>query len=357
MSRCLVLYLTLQLATLAPANTLVLVAGGGSEMGKEQVPATKAKLERSLRSRFRQERQHVHRRIHGAARVRVDPNGLLTVVAGTGKKGNAGDGGHATAAAFNSLHSLAIAPDGAVYLADTLNNRIRKLDAKTGLITAFAGSGARGYAGDGGPASAAQFAGIYSVAFAAPGTKLYLADLENRRIRAIDMKTGLVELVAGNGTKGVPADGADAKNAPLVDPRTVAVDRKGNVYILERSGHALHVVGPDGKIRTVAGTGKAGNELGGGDPKKAQMNGPKHLCVDLEDNVLIADSANHRVLKFWPRDGKIAVLAGTGKKGDSGKGGPALEVNMNEPHGVFVHPSGTVYIADSMNNRVFRLEK
>jgi sugar lactone lactonase YvrE len=164
--------------------------------------------------------------------------------------------------------------------------------------------------------------------------------------------------VAGNGQKkGVPADGADAKTSPLVDPRAACVDRQGNVYILERGGHALRVVDTSGKIRTVVGTGKAGNTGDGGDARKATLNGPKHLCVDLDDTVIIADTANHVIRKYTPKDGKIIRLAGTGKKGDSKDGGDPLKVSFNEPHGVLVHPSGTMYIVDSMNHRVFRWEK
>jgi sugar lactone lactonase YvrE len=133
----------------------------------------------------------------------------------------------------------------------------------------------------------------------------------------------------------------------------VAVDRKGRLYILERGGHALRVVDADGTIRTVVGTGKPGLRLDH-DPLKCQLNGPKHLCIDLEDNVIIADTANHRVLKFLPSENKLMPLAGTGKKGDSGDGGPALKVSLNEPHGVHVTRSGTLYIVDSMNHRVFR---
>jgi DNA-binding beta-propeller fold protein YncE len=348
-------FITLVLAPGARADRLVLVAGGGAD--KDNVPATKAKLIAPFGVEFDKRGDMYIVELTGERLLRVDPKGTLTIAGGTGKKGSSGDDGPATQASFNGMHSLAIAPSGLVYLADTLNNRVRKFDPATGVISAFAGAGKKGYSGDGGPALAAEFNGIYSVAFDAAGAKLYLDDLENRRVRVIDMKTGVVNLVAGNGKKGVPADGTDAKSAPLVDPRAATVDRKGNVYILERSGHALRVVDPQGKIRTVAGTGKAGGSLGDGEPLKAQLNGPKHLCVDLEDNVLIADSANHRVLKYSPKENRITLVAGTGKKGDSGSGGNALETPMNEPHGVYVHPSGTLYIVDSMNNRVFRLEK
>ena len=171
------------------------------------------------------------------------------------------------------------------------------------------------------------------------------------------MKTNQLVHVAGNGQKGAPKDGADAKTSPLVDPRAACVDRKGNVYLLERGGHALRVVDTAGKIRTVAGTGKAGNTGDGGDAIKAMLNGPKHLCVDLDDNVIIADTANHVIRKYTPSDGKIVRVAGTGKKGDSKDGGEPLQVSFNEPHGVFVHPTGILYIVDSMNHRVFRWEK
>src|SRR5437016_13098781 len=134
---------------------------------------------------------------------------------------------------------------------------------------------------------------------------MYLADLDNRRIRAVDLKTGMIRTVAGNGKRGVPADGAQATTAALVDPRAVAVDAKGNVYILERSGHALRVVDSSGRIRTLVGTGKPGNSGDGGDGHQASLNGPKHLCVDGEGNVLIADTENHLIRKYLSREQKI----------------------------------------------------
>src|SRR5439155_15928271 len=136
-----------------------------------------------------------------------------------------------------------------LFIADTLNSRVRRIDAKTQDIFPFAGTGKRGFSGDGGPAAAAQFGNIYCIAFDIPRKNLYLADLDNRRIRAINLKTAIVTTVAGNGAKGVPQDGAEATRAPLVDPRAIALDSKGNLYILERSGHALRMVDPDGKIR------------------------------------------------------------------------------------------------------------
>lgn len=238
-----------------------------------------------------------------------------------GRKETKGTVDRGLKASFNGMHSLAIAPTGEVYLADTWNNRIRKFDPATGKVESFAGTGEKGFAGDGGPAEKAQFGGIYSVDFDAAGKNLYLADLDNRRVRKIDIATRIVTTVAGNGEKGVPSDGAVAAAAPLVDPRAAAVDSRGNVYVLERSGHALRVVDPSGRIRTVAGSGRAGGLGDGGDSKLATLNGPKHLCIDPQDNVIIVDTENHVIRKYIPEEGKIVRLAGSGKKGSAGVGG------------------------------------
>ena len=321
------------------------------------MPAVQAKLTQPFGIDFDKAGNFYLVELVGGRVLKVDPSGLLRVVAGADKKGNDGDGGSAAKAIFNGMHSLAVTPDGAIYAADTWNNRVRMIDPKTGVINAFAGAGKKGSSGDGGAALQAELGGIYCVAFNADFTRLYLTDLDQRKIHYVDAKTGLIHLVAGNGKKGIPIDGADAKSAPLVDPRAACVDRKGNVYILERGGHALRVVSADGKIRTVVGTGKAGNSGDGADALSATLNGPKHLCVDLDDNVIIADTANHVIRKYTPRDGKIVRVAGTGQKGESNDGGEPLTVSFNEPHGVFVHPTGTLYIVDSMNHRVFRWEK
>ena len=184
---------------------------------------------------------------------------------------------------------------------------------------------------------------------------LYLADLDNRRVRRIELKTGIVSTVAGNGEKGVPADGAEARSAPLVDPRAIALDGRGNLYILERSGNALRVVDRSGRIRTVAGTGERGDSGDGGDARKAKLNGPKHLCVDREGNVLIADTENHRIRLYRPGDGTIKGVAGTGRKGTAGLGGAPRDAELNQPHGVTIGPGGILYICDSSNNRILKV--
>src|SRR6266436_170660 len=337
----------------ARAENITLVAGSGE--GTENVAATKAKLFSPFAVDFDQAGNLYFIEIDGHRVCRIDKQGMLTRIAGTGQKGNS-DGGDPLAAEFNSMHSLAIAKNGDIYLADTLNHRVCKLDASGKRITTIAGT-EKGFSGDGGPAKAARFSGIYCICLDPAGERLFLADLDNRRIRMIDLKSGVVSMVAGNGERGKPADGATAASSPLVDPRAVAVDKSGNVYVLERSGNALRVVDSQGKIRTVVGTGEKGLGGDGGDALKATMNGPKHLCIDRDGGVLIADTENHVIRKYFPADGKIIRIAGSGKRGDAGVGGPALEVELNQPHGVFVHPSGDLYISDSTNKRILKIDR
>lgn len=286
---------------------------------------------------------------------KIDRSGNVTTIAGTGRKGEAGDGGPAAEAELNGPHALALAPNGDIYVADTWNNRVRRIEAKTGRIGTFAGTGEKGFSGDGGPAREAQFGGIYCIAFDPSFKTLYLADLDNRRIRAIDMSTGIVATVAGNGERGVPKDGSEARSAPLIDPRAVAADANGNVYVLERGGHALRVVDGQGTIRTVAGTGERGAQGDGGPALEARLNGPKHLCVDEDGSIVIADTENHVIRRYIPNEGRIERVAGTGKKGTAGPGRAPLEIELNQPHGVYLHPAGDLYISDSSNNRILRI--
>ena len=247
---------------------LVLVAGGGSE---SEGPAVKAKLVGPFGVAFAPGGTMFIVEMTGLRILKVDAKGMLTPFAGTGKKGDGGDDGPALQADFNGPHSLAVGPDGNVYVADTWNNRVRVIDTKSGKIRAFAGTGEKGFSGDSGPAAKAKFGGIYCIAFDPSGRQMYLADLDNRRIRAIDMKTRTVRTIAGNGEKGVPEDRAEALKAPLVDPRAVTADGEGNVYILERSGNALRVVDSKGLISTVAGTGKVGATGDGGDGPEGDL--------------------------------------------------------------------------------------
>ena len=286
----------------------------------------------------------------------LDAAGRPSVLAGTGEKGYAGDGGPAAEARFNGPHHLLLGPDGALYVADTWNYVVRRIDLATREITTVAGTGVKGYSGDGGPARAAQFGGVFNLAFHAG--RLYVCDLDNRRVRAVDLRTGIVTTVAGNGEKGVPRDGEDARTQPFVDPRAIAFDAKGNLYVAERGGHALRVVDPQGRVRTVAGTGEAGHSGDGGDARQARLNGPKHVWVTADDDVLITDTESHVIRRYVPRHGTIHRVAGTGAKGAGGLGGPPEALELNRPHGAQAHPrTGHLYISDSDNHRVIRVER
>lgn len=327
------------------AEKIVLVAGGTED--RVGAPALQAKLREPFGVDFdRAGNLFIIEMAAGNRLLRVDAQGTLTHVAGLPATGDAGDGGAALAAQFNGPHNLAVLPDGNVILADTWNGRVRHVDVAAGRVTTVPGYGV--------PAAQGKANGPYCITLDFAGTQLFIADL--RRVQALDLKTGKLRLVAGNGEKGIPVDGARATEAPLVDPRAAAVDRRGNVYILERNGHALRVVSPDGRIRTVVNaSGKKGATGDGGDALLATLSGPKHLCVDLDDTILIADAENHLVRRYVPATGKILRVAGTGKKGATGLGGPPAHCELARPHGVTVRADGTLFITDSYNDRILKI--
>jgi DNA-binding beta-propeller fold protein YncE len=254
-------------------------------------------------------------------RVSVFHDGVLTVLAGAGEVGLPEAEATGAAAHFNGPHHLLVGPDRQLYVADTFNNTVRRVDPVSGRVTRFAGTGEKGFSGDGGPAAEARLNGAFAIDIR-HGT-LYIADLGNRRIRAVD----------------------------LVDPRAVAVDQAGRIYICERAGHALRVVEADGRIRTVAGTGEPGFDGDGGPALRAAMNGPKHISIDADGSVLITDTENHAIRRYVPATGTLVRVAGTGEKGAAGLSGPPTSLQLNRPHGAFRH-RGALYISDSDNHRI-----
>jgi len=331
--------------TTAPTTTrATLVAGGGADPNAAR--ATDAKLDAPFGVARAADGNLLIIDFAGKLRA-VTPDGKLATLCG-GAPGDRGDGGPAKDALLNAPHALAVGPDGDVFIADTLNHRVRRIDARTGLISTFAGT-TKGFSGDGGPAARAQFSGIYCIAFSPDRAKLVVTDLDNRRVRLIDMATTLVTTAAGTGQRGLPADGEPADAQPLIDPRAATLDARGNLYILERSGHALRVVDPAGRIRTlIPGPPRPG--------APSVLRGPKHLAIDpATGDVLIADTDHHRVVRWLVKDQKLAPLAGTGKPGAARHNGPPDQLPLHQPHGASPHPDGALYISDSRNARVIRV--
>ena len=216
---------------------------------------------------------------------------------------------------------------------------MRKIDARTGHISTVVGNGKKGFSGDRGPVEKATITYVMCITMNATHDKIYIG---NRRIRVADLKTGKVSAIAGNGKTGVPEDGAFATEAPLIDPRAVAPDSKGNVYVLERNGHALRVVRTEGRIYTVIGTGKGDNQDGPG--KQATLGAPKHICVDDQDNVYIANEANDLIRKYTSKNGKVSTVLGHGK------------VKLDYPHGV-TWEKGKLYVVDTGHIRILRIDE
>ena len=293
----------------------------------------------------------------------VDGDGIITTVAGgTGVVGFDGDGGPATKALLNAPLAVAVDTEGGVYVSDADNFRVRKID-DTGTITTVAGTGERGFSGDGGPATAARLTSPTGLAFDAQGN-LYVADFA--AVRKID-RSGRITTVAGTGKwfrnpdpehievgprTRFAGEGGRATDAMLAAD-DVALDRHGNLYIADGSGNRVYRVDAGGIIRTVAGTvsGK-GTRLGDGGPAtSAFIDLPAAVAVDRRGNLLIADHHGERIRKVEPR-GTITTIAGTGEKGSSADSGPATELELNDPNGLALGDDGLLYIADLFNARV-----
>lgn len=285
--------------------------------------------------------------------VRVDgKNTLLTVVGGNGTKGFSGDGGPATEAQLNEPYGLAIDGDGRIYFADRLNRRVRRVDAKTGAISTVAGDGSKTFSGDGGPATAAGLAEPNGVALDGKG-KLYIADVADHRIRVVDLASGKIATFAGTGQGKHDGDGGPATSASIFGARAVEVAPDGTVYVLERQGNSLRKVdAKTGVITTIAGTGKKGYTGDGGPALQATFDGPKEMALDPAGNIYIVDTENHAIRRIDAQTGTITTVAGTGKRGAVGEGALATKAQLDRPHGVAIGPDGTIYIGDTGNNRV-----
>ena len=276
-------------------------------------------------------------------------SGQITTIAGTGLEGYGGDNGVATSAYLDTPTGVAVDSSGNLYIADSHNQRIRKVSG--GIITTIAGTGAAGYSGDGGAATAAQLSLPSAVTIDSNGN-LYIADTNNQRIRKI---TGTaITTIAGNGEESYAGDGTTATAAALDLPTGVAVDATGNVYIADRHNQRVRMVTPAGTISTIAGSGTASFSGGfsgdGAAATAAMLAKPSGVSVDGAGNIYIADTDNQRIRQV--SGNTVATVAGGSQQGFGGDGGAAINANLNSPRGVASDPSGNLTIADTLNQRL-----
>ena len=279
-------------------------------------------------------------------------SGIITTVAGNGTAGYSGDGGAATSAELDTPFGVAVDASGNIYIVDVNNDRIRKVTASTGIITTVAGNGTWGYSGDGGAATSAELFSPLGVAVDASGN-IYIADSGNNRIRKVTASTGIITTVAGNGTGGYSGDSGVATSAELNSPFGVAVDASGNIYIVDSGNNRIRkMTASTGIITTVAGNGTGGYSGDSGVATSAELNSPYGVAVDASGNIYIADTYNLVIRTVTASTGIITTVAGNGTAGSSGDGGAAASAELSYPTAVVVDSPGNFYIADYNNNKV-----
>ena len=248
-------------------------------------------------------------------------------------------------------YELAWDKAGDLYFVEIGNHVVRRVEAKTGTISTVAGTGKAGFGGDGGPAAKAQLNQPHSLAFDATGA-LFVCDILNHRVRRIDMKSGSIDTWAGNGAKQTSPDGSPITGSALHGPRALAFAPDGTLWLTLREGNAVLRLNPKtGNLSKVAGTGKSGFTGNGGPALQATLSGPKCVSLDAKGNVYLADTESHSIRMIDIEKGTLELLVGAGRKGD-GPDGPALKCLLARPHGVFVDKDGAVYLGDSENHRV-----
>ena len=293
---------------------------------------------------FCEAKNHVVRRMDAGT-------GVITTVAGTGEQGYSGDGGPATEATLYEPYSLEVDADGSIYIVDRLNTVVRRVDGSTGVITTVAGTGEQGYSGDGGPGDQAQLREPNDCFLDGRGG-LLIADIQDQRIRRLDLASGIIDTFAGNGEKVRGGDGMPARQASILGARAVCMDHHGNTYIAEREGNGVRVVTAGGIMGTVAGAAAERGYTGdGGSALAATWGAPKAIRCDAAGHIIVVDTENHAIRRIDANTGIVNTIAG-GELGGHGDGGPATDAGLDRPHGCGISADGAIYIADSNNHRV-----
>ncbi len=274
----------------------------------------------------------------------------ISTFAGTGTYGFSGDSGLATAANLSYVARVATDIAGNVYFGDWSNERIRRVDALTGIITTVAGNGGSGFGGDGGPATDAQLQKPQGLTLDKYGN-LYIADVYNNRVRKVDT-SGMISTFAGGGTWGVTGDGGPATNASVEQPFGVAFDRAGNLYIAEMMGYRIRLVDTAGIIHTFAGAGMSGFSGDGGPAIAAELKSPIDVTTDSLGNVYISDLGANRIREVLSESGIIITIVGSDSTGYSGDGGAATAAKIHTPEGITIDNLGNLYFVDGANSVV-----
>jgi sugar lactone lactonase YvrE len=277
----------------------------------------------------------------------------LSIVAGTPNvSGYAGDGGPATQAKLFEPYEIRFDKAGHMFFVEMKNHLIRRVDKATGIISTVAGTGQPGFSGDGGPAIQAQFRQPHSIQFDPLG-RLVVCDIQNQRVRRIDLRTGLIDTIAGNGEKKPTPEGAlFAKETPLNGPRAIDFDPQGNLYLALREGNQIfRVHARTNKLSLLAGTGAKGWSGDNGPAIKADLNGPKGVAWSRDRGLYIADTESHTIRRIDLRTGIITTVLGNGKRGDGADGDP-LACGTARPHGVYVDRQGRIFVGDSEAHKV-----
>lgn len=279
---------------------------------------------------------------------RVAADGTIRTVAGSGKRGHAGDGGPATEAQLNEPYEVRFDRTGNMFFVERLNHVVRRVDAKNQIISAVAGTGTPGFSGDGGPATRATLNQPHSIQFDSNGD-LYICDILNHRIRKVDMKTGIISTFAGTGEKAPTPDGARIEGTPLNGPRAIDFDKAGDMWLALREGNAVYRLDRGaGTIHHVAGAGGQGFTGNGGPAKLATLSGPKGLSVGPDGNIYLADTESHSIRMINLAIGTIELVIGNGN-GNGARG------ELARPHGVFVDSDRSIFVGDTESHRVLRI--
>jgi hypothetical protein len=280
----------------------------------------------------------------------------ITVIAGNGTKGHSGDGGSATAAQLNAPHEVRFDSKGNIVVAERDSHVVRYVDVRTKVITTIAGTGSAGYSGDGGPANAAQLNQPHSIVLD-PADNVYICDINNHRVRRIEARTGVISTFAGTGENAATPDEGGMLTSPLAAPRSIEIAPDGTMYLILRAGNKVLALNPSqGRLRRLAGTGELGYEGDGGPALAAKfgapgspLNGPKGIARG--GNMLyISDTENHVIRAVDLQAGTVSTVVGTGQRGDGPDGDPRA-CKLARPHGIFIQ-GGRLYIGDSENHRI-----